>query len=460
MPPRSWWRPWRSLRGRATLAFAAVALALAVLMGAAVWLAVSQYLLAQRQATAEAQTVANAVRLEAALRASPLPPAELLAQLPRSTGSVSLVRYDGQWSTTSLAVGPEALGDLLVAAVGEGSTARQRIDLGGRLALVVGTPLPGGAGSYFEVFALEDLEQTAEALGAALVVAALFAPLLGLGLGRWATRPALRPLARLSTAASALAGGDPSARIDPGDDRDLAPLAAAFNRTALLLGERLRADARFAADVSHELRSPLTALFGVAGLLESHRDRLPPDGEEALDLLRGELARFDRLVSDLLEISRGDAGAGELVLEDVVLADLVARSLPPRERALLTVEPHARDVVVLADKRRLDRVLANLVDNADKHGGGVVAVTVTADGPLAQVLVDDAGPGVPAPLRSRVFERFARNPTTARAAADGAGLGLALVQRHVRAMGGVVRVTERPGGGARFVVGLPGKDSS
>ena len=113
-----------------------------------------------------------------------------------------------------------------------------------------------------------------------------------------------------------------------------------------------------------------------------------------------------------------------------------------------------------ADKRRLDRVLANLVDNAVKHGGGVVAVTVSTDGPRLRVSVDDAGPGVPAHLRSRVFERFARAPATGRTDADGAGLGLALVHRHVRAMGGEVRVVPRAGGGARFVVELPAGGSS
>jgi two-component system sensor histidine kinase MtrB len=119
------------------------------------------------------------------------------------------------------------------------------------------------------------------------------------------------------------------------------------------------------------------------------------------------------------------------------------------------VRADAADVVVRADKRRLERVLRNLIDNADSHGGGLTAVTVERSGATACVVVDDAGPGVPEEERAVVFERFARGSRSTRASSDGSGLGLALVSRHVQLMGGTVAVTDAPGGGARFVVRLP-----
>lgn len=108
------------------------------------------------------------------------------------------------------------------------------------------------------------------------------------------------------------------------------------------------------------------------------------------------------------------------------------------------------------DKRRLDRVLVNLLDNAAHHGGGAVRVGVNVAGRRARVEVDDAGPGIAPGEREHVFERFARGAVGAdRRRGRGAGLGLALVREHVRAHGGTVRVEERPGGGARFVIELP-----
>nr|WP_275586538.1 HAMP domain-containing sensor histidine kinase [Geodermatophilus normandii] len=283
---------------------------------------------------------------------------------------------------------------------------------------------------------------------------------LSLGLGWWVTGPTLRPLDRIASAAHAIAHGDLSARIDPHGDPSLVPIASSFNVTAAALEARVRADARFAADVSHELRSPLTAMLGAVDLVESSADQLPPDGQEGVALLRSEVLRFERLVADLLEISRADAGNTDLVLEEVRLTDLVQealarRRLGGREAVRLQVRGDATDVVVHADKRRLERVLGNLMDNADKHGGGLTGVTVTRGAATACVLVDDDGPGVPAGERTRVFDRFARGSGSIRTRTEGAGLGLALVARHVHAMGGTVSVTDGPSGGARFTVELP-----
>jgi signal transduction histidine kinase len=187
---------------------------------------------------------------------------------------------------------------------------------------------------------------------------------------------------------------------------------------------------------------------------------LPDRAGQALDLLAADLHRFQRLVEDLLEISRFDAGAVELSLEDVRVSELVRHAVSHRAGSEVPVEVEgpARSAVVRADKRRLERVLVNLVDNAENHGRGVVGVGVGFDDGAVRIAVDDAGPGIAVLDRERVFERFARGSAAGRRSTgggQGVGLGLALVAEHVRVHGGSVWVEDRPGGGARFVVELP-----
>ncbi|MBY3552609.1 sensor histidine kinase [Modestobacter lapidis] len=452
-------QPAHTLRGRATLAFSAVTVVLSGVLAVAVWVAVSQYLLAQRERATLAQATDNAAQVQRALGSEGLTVPQLLAQLPHETGSVSLYVDDGEWVTTSLLLGRDDLPAPLAATVLDGTPARQRIEVQGRTAMAVGIPLDGLDEAYFEVFPLDELDKTYRVLGAVLTMAVVGLVPLSLALGWWVTGPTLRPLHRIAAAAEAIAEGDLSARIDPRGDPSLAPIASSFNRTAAALEARVRADARFAADVSHELRSPLTAMLGALDLVHGAGHHLPPDGQEGLALLHAEMLRFERLVADLLEISRADAGSTDLVIEEVRLAALVREALNRRTlggaTARLDVHEEAAEVIIHADKRRLERVLGNLVDNADKHGGGLTGVTVTRGTDTVCVLVDDDGPGIPAHDRARVFERFARGGGSIRTRTEGAGLGLALVSRHVHAMGGTVTVGDSPTGGARFVVELP-----
>ncbi len=204
-------------------------------------------------------------------------------------------------------------------------------------------------------------------------------------------------------------------------------------------------------------------------VMKARRDEMPERAQAALDLLVADVARFQGLVEDLLEISRFDAGAIRLNLEDLLVAEFVRQAVAVSSAPTtpLDVTERAERVVIRGDRRRLARVVANLIDNARLHGGGDATITVTEpDGegePLGHVwiTVSDHGPGVPIEERDLVFERFARGAVAGRrSSSDGAGLGLALVDEHVRLHGGRAWVEDRIDGdpGARFVIELPGEE--
>ena len=451
------WRDRLGLRARATAAFALGALLLSVVLSGLTYGITRSYLVRQRESSATRQTFVNAQLLRSGLRSARPDVPQLLGTIDTSAGSQSLLRYSGRWFATSLVVGRDAVPSGLRSQVIRGRAARQRYRLEGEPQLAVGVPLPQVESQYFEVFDLGELDRTLRILSAALVAAAAATTVAGAALGRWASGRVLAPLAQTARAAAAIAGGRLDTRLPAGQDSDLAVLSSSFNRMADALQERIERDARFASDVSHELRSPLTTLAASLEVLEGRRNELPERSQRALDLLSADVKRFQRLVEDLLEISRYDAGAAALALEDVRVGELVEHAVPAAGlNGVLDIDADAGNTVVRADKRRLERVVTNLLTNAERYGGGAIRVGVTrADGSV-RVEVDDAGPGVPEAERERIFERFARGAAAGRrTGSEGVGLGLSLVAEHVRLHGGRVWAEERPGGGARFVVELP-----
>jgi two-component system, OmpR family, sensor histidine kinase MtrB len=364
------------------------------------------------------------------------------------------VERPGGWLTSGRPVDPALLPDSLLAMGNTGEPAHERLVVQGLPVLAVALPLADGA-RYVQLFPLSQLGRAFRFLSLILLAGVAVSTLLAVGLGLWTSRRALRPLIELTEAASRVARGDLAARLPEQADPDLAPLAATFNRTATALEARVQRDARFAGDVSHELRSPLTTMANAAAVLQRRRDELAGPARQALELLLAEVGHFQRMVVDLLEISRDDQLGGLLdTLETVDLAELVRAVLEGRVGESAAID--AREPApVRGDRRRLDQVVRNLLDNADKHGGGAVRVGVRCRDGRVRVEVDDAGPGVPESRRERIFERFARGDGSPRGTTDGSGLGLALVAQHAGRHGGAAWAESRPGGGARFVVELP-----
>ena len=317
--------------------------------------------------------------------------------------------------------------------------------------------------TYVQGFDRSGLKATLSTLGASLAAGATIATLGAAAIGLWTSRRVLRPLARVSDAASRLASGSLDTRLKDESDPELQRLATSFNDMADAVQERIQREARFASDVSHELRTPLQTLIGSIEMLDARKADLPDRSRQALELLVGQTKRFHQMVLDLLEISRLDAGAADLHTEPVLLDQFVSRVASRYGYAHVPVITEAtwQQQPVVVDRRRLERALANLLGNAENHAGGPVQITLSGangnHGPVIHVGVEDAGPGVAEAERDRIFERFARGATARHRA--GTGLGLALVHEHIQLQGGRVWVEDRPNGaGARFVIELPAEE--
>ncbi|MDQ1516759.1 MAG: hypothetical protein QOE80_2589 [Actinomycetota bacterium] len=453
-------RPKFGLRTRVTLAFAGGALMLSAALSGVSYGLVRNYLVDQTQTAALREAFVNASLARDGLRTSSASIPRILSSLQDPDGSPSLVFHDENWFSSKVGIGKESLPDAFRLAVNAGRASRQAYRQAGTAHLAIGLPLTAVKASYFEVFSLDQLDRTLRFLGLALLGAGLATTVAGAAVGRWASTRLLRPVADVAQAAAAVAGGRLDTRLPASDDVDLATLTTSFNSMADALQGRIERDARFASDVSHELRSPLTTLATTVGVLASRRDELPERSRAALDLLSADVERFQRLVEDLLEISRYDAGVADLHLEDVRLTELVTRAVASAGGPPVEFGPGAANdgLAIQADKRRMERVIANLVENAARYGGGATRVIVDAGHYVARVAVDDEGPGVVPEEREAIFERFFRGSASGqrRGGGQGSGLGLSLVSEHVRLHGGRVWVEDNPAGaGARFIVEIP-----
>lgn len=445
-----------------TAAFAIGGLALSAVLSILTYELARTYLLRQRETSLLRQAYVNARLTRSALRSTDTDVQRFLSSLETPSGSHPVLYRAGRWYANDLATGPDALPRSLRAAAMAGHAARQRVVRSGVPELAVAIPLPDQDAIYFEVFGLEVLDRTLAVLRNSLVGAGAVTTLAAAALGRVAAGRLLRPVTAAAAAAGEVAGGDLRTRLDADDDPDLMPLARAFNEMTEALAARIERDERFAAAVSHELRSPLTTLANAVGVLEARREELPESARAALGLLSEEIARFERLVQDLLEISRSASGVPDHAAEPVRLAEFVLRVVQMHAPQALGVDVDATaiDTVVAVDKRRLERAIVNLLENAAAHGDGASVVTVGCDGSVAIVAVEDNGPGVPVGERERVFEPFVRGRAAGRrGAGHGSGLGLALVREHVRRHGGEVHIEDGRNGGARFVITLPVVDA-
>ncbi len=449
------WRS-RSLRWRVTAAFALGSLAIVGLLGVTTYLIAEHYLVRQREEslTRQAFVDARVLRDEIQRRKGVT---DALGALDLGARSNVVLSIDGEWYGTSVSSGQSSVPLNVRRAVAAGRAVRQRTEVDGRPAFVVALPLPAIDTQYYETFALIELDRTLGILRSALAASGLLAIVVGGVLGWWMGRRVLRPVGDAALAAERVASGDLDTRMITGQDPDLDSLATSFNHMVDAVERRIERESRFVADVSHELRTPLTTLTTTTEIMRARRAEMSPKAARAFDLLETEVLRLHQLVEDLLELGRADAGVADVQLELVDVAVFVALTMPSCGGATATFEAPEHPTYAHVDKRRLGRVLANLVANAETHGGGLRRVVVSSgtDNSRVMISVEDSGCGIDPSEREAVFERFFRG-AGGRRTSTGAGLGLSLVAEHVQLHGGRVWVEGTEGSGARFVVELPG----
>ncbi len=348
-------------------------------------------------------------------------------------------------------------------AAGSGRLAYAWVPIAGSPSLVVGGRPPGYAATFWFVRDVSEVESALTTLRIALLAGGLSLVLAALLAARRVARGVLRPIDISALAAERIAGGDLSARVPAGGGDELGAWAASFNRMAAALQEtveRLRdAEAqnrRFVSDVSHELRTPVAALVAEASVVRDglERGELRPDERRAAELLVGDVGRLRTLVEDLMELSRFDASAEQARRESVDLGILVRRIAAVRAPGATMSLPDA-PVIVETEPRRLDRILGNLLDNANEHApGSPVEVTLrrdTADGVV--IGVRDRGPGVDVAALPRLFERFWKaDPSRAHGTS---GLGLAIAAEHAALLGATLEASLPAGGGLLVELRLP-----
>ena len=448
------------LRTRISLFFAVGGLLVSIGLSGVTLVLTRQQLIDSRENAASAFASTNATRLS-----NQLTPESSVEDLPsivdsmtKIEGSQRLIRIGNDW-LPSQELNRDDIPRNILDRVDQLKAGQLRAEINGKTRLVLGIPLQVFDAAYFAIVDLTDLEETLDDLRIILFGAGAAVTSLAALLGWWISRRTLRPLRNVREAAEAIAGGRLDTRLIRQSDPDLDRLSESFNEMARALEERIHRDARFASEVSHELRSPLTTLKASVGVLESRKNELSARSKTALDLLSRDLERFNRLVSELLEISGYDAGAASLELEEVNVSQFIQAATRNDSSITYLLPPNADSLVIDVDKRRLARTLSNLLDNARRYGYGATVIEVSASENTLQIAVEDAGPGISKDEREIIFDRFSRGSTSGQRGDDGGtGLGLSLVQEDVRLHGGKVWVENlkvtKSDTGSRFVIEL------
>ena len=343
--------------------------------------------------------------------------------------------------------------------VRSGQLAYQRLPSGRHDLLVIGGLIPGSNDELYFVFTEDRIQRDLTQLRNVLLIGWGGVVVLAGLVGRLLAARTLGPVARASQAARSIAEGLLATRLPVGGKDEFGAWAASFNEMAEALEAKIAAlqeaqarERRFTSDVSHELRTPLTALVGEASLLGEHFDRMPPEARRPAELLIQDVGRLRRLVDELMEISRFDAGRESIQVDSVDLIALIQAAVRARgwdQR----VEISGQDIVLQSDRRRLERIVANLMGNALEHGGGGCRVSVGLNGRRAFVEVTDRGRGIPSEHLAHLFDRFYKADPSRRG--SGSGLGLAIAVENARLLGGDIDVWSEVGTGTRFTLLLP-----
>ncbi|HRE03274.1 MAG TPA: histidine kinase dimerization/phospho-acceptor domain-containing protein, partial [Ilumatobacteraceae bacterium] len=315
------------MRARITVTFAVLTMVATLAVSVSTFVLARGYLIDQRERSAVRQTFLNARLARDLLDSGDRQPQDVLDVTVGEVGTLALLRVHGQWYASGVSADPAVLPPDLLAALESGAAAHQRQSRARTPRLVTGVPLGDSDTLYIEIVSLSGLQNTLRTLVISLLIGSAGTTVVGAIVGMYVSRRVLRPLTRMSGVAAGITGGDTEARLDAQGDSDLGPLVASFNEMVDALQTQIERERRFASDVSHEMRTPLTVLKASVQLVEQRAPDLTPRAMEAVTMMSRQVAYFERLVLDLLEISRLDAGVDEPNLEETDVVAFVARTV-------------------------------------------------------------------------------------------------------------------------------------
>lgn len=456
-----------SLRARLLLTYLLLAALILGLVGASLIFFLVRDPLAQRRAIQRLQTVAETVAAREAEALVQAPPGRLITALDRldqfAGARAIMIGPDGEILVDSRA-GMEPPPSNALARAAETLSGRYR-DSSGVVWLYVAQPLSSSRTLLLSSIQPAVIpwaavrEEFATPLARAGAVALLLSPILAWLIARWVAAP----LQRMATAARAVAEGDYQHPLPTQGPTEVRALASAFNHMIDRVRASQQAQRDFVANVSHELKTPLTSIQGFAQAIVDQTAATRETQTRAAGIILDETRRLQGLVDDLLDLARFDAGQTQLELKPMDIGAMLEAvadrlSLRAEEKQVRLARRLEALPIVVADGDRLAQVFTNLLDNAIRHtpAGGRVGLSAQEEAGWVTIHVEDTGPGIPEEALSRIFERFYQLDPARQAGADrGAGLGLAISREIVAAHAGMLTAKSVVGRGSRFTVRLP-----
>lgn len=329
------------------------------------------------------------------------------------------------------------------------------------------------AGTYemYVLFSFESQEASIEIIGRGLLIAAITVFLLMLAMAYLIVRQVVNPIREIARVANSFTQGNFSNRVRVKGEDEIAALGNAFNEMAFSIEQQIsrlenlsRMQQRFVSDVSHELRNPLTTIRMASEVILSVKNDLNPTVARSAEILMAQIMRFDQLLSDLLEVSRFDAAVATLESDSLDLNELVNELVNEtvielaEDHPAITIkrEPEGAEMVIDGDKRRIMRIIRNLLSNAlDYSEGKEILITLQRTDTAIHLGVRDFGLGLTKEQVARVFERFWRADPSRSRERGGTGLGLAIAQEDAKLHGGWISAHGEIGRGALFILTLP-----
>ena len=333
---------------------------------------------------------------------------------------------------------------------------------------IVSVPRSGAYEMYL-LFPLNNQNKTLTLISRSIFIVDIALVFL-IGLITWlVTRQVIRPVREAARVAERFTSGDLNQRMQVDRQDEIATLGNSFNEMAASIQQQImrlenlsRVQQRFVSDVSHELRTPLTTLRMASEVIYSSRDNFDPQVARSAELLVGNIERFERLLEDLLEVSRFDAEVAVLEPVDFNLIALISRGIEDLELVAkengtqIVFKPNSQELLINADARRVERILRNLLNNAIDHADSKpIDVYLEYNENDVAVAVRDYGVGIDENSLLRVFDRFWRADPSRSRIRGGTGLGLSIALEDARLHNGELEVWGRPGHGAHFVLTLP-----